>query len=1451
MTTDAALAGVSDPDLLQEAKEAVADAHLEFIRRWTAGEGLRGRILFGGKPSARLASGFILPRMNSDGDDEANDIRIPTHGLDIATRRGFEGDVVVTAGVAVYLRVMPESAELFADDGLLVPAADYSPAVKRAMRDRRRRLRGERITVGMDRAEKQRVIDEIAREIEREYGVDPPLAAPPPALGAGPEEGEEEVEPIRTGLAARRRIPSCHSRDYDVPPAFIRIEVPPVEIAVPVVDAAARAAAEAEAGLRLLAAIDAACRAWIASEEGARRSWRGGARPLSEDFWTPAAWDLYLERTRRLPPVPEDLIPDFSLGFRFDALPLRTAEGGQSLRIAIENHQAARDENREYGLFGVVVEARLPADALLPASLERVRRSYHLEGFLEVWAIGVNAGVEVVPAAEGIVALRTTWMPRYVLPRTAQSRVSGVETRFAHLAAGDFDIGVLTALPDAMFEWVRGLRRGAFPRDPAQADHLRRDLDAWTAEAERVRLGIALLSRSRDVARSAPSDAMAAPWAAWCALQETFDGLYASTARNPEPGWRLFQLAFVLSHIPTLASRIEGFDGPEWFRSEFDEEAATLLYMSTGGGKTEAFFGTVVYALFLDRLRGKVRGVTAMMHYPLRLLTVQQAQRLARTLAWAERVRRRRRLPGAPFEIGFWVGGGNTPNTVERFIPSGNGVRRVVHDDLVPVPVNGTARGADETALMRGDASGEDKLYQAAQLAWNKLPTCPFCGATGTGLRLFAEQHHRLGIVCHNAGCDWNDWGGGPSVTPLPFLLADTDIYRRAPSVLLGTIDKLALIGHDIGRIGQIGGMFGLARRIAGPTDTGLLEMGDPLAGDLPSDPVAPANDGGREVFVDPFPSLIIQDEMHLLDESLGTFGGLFETSLFEWFRAIGPLLGPRAARYRAAPDRVRLPHVIGATATASDVARHVRAIYQRGVVQFPHPGPGLHESFYVALKPWAAGGAADAARAPLRGTPIGDEAAAPWARIYASLMTNGRRHTVTTLAVLAAHAAASTRWLVDLADPATRGRAAEEIAAHQSGARFADRRAEAVRALSGGGHWGALLALVDLHRINLTYVTNKKGGDQILSAINDEVREAHRLMGGRYALDHPVDGMRFATELISGGVDVGTIQGVVRLAEREVVNPREETPFDPAVHPPWRGLRAIVATSAVSHGVDVEVFNAMTFAGLPSDIAEYIQASSRVGRTHVGFSLLVPTPQTRRDRYVVEVHEPFHRLLERMIPPPAAERWAERAIERAIPSIIQTWLAGVRYQREFADATDKASVREPDFTTKVSAILERQSEFDACVDYIARSFGVNLQRSMGGAFNPPFYTRVIRGKLRMFLEATKNARLPIREVWRDGMVDGLHPPMTSLRDVDGQGLVRPSRFDGRREVGVTAILKGLNAIRSGAPGRVPRGTELEADDVSRHRRGGTRTGAAPAPLARGTGRDRGAARTTGRGVRR
>jgi hypothetical protein len=175
--------------------------------------------------------------------------------------------------------------------------------------------------------------------------------------------------------------------------------------------------------------------------------------------------------------------------------------------------------------------------------------------------------------------------------------------------------------------------------------------------------------------------------------------------------------------VPTLASRVPGYE--DFFDQTFDEGSASLLYMSTGGGKSEAFFGLLIYALFLDRLRGKHRGVTAMIHYPLRLLTLQQARRLMRLLAQAEIIRHDRKLGGAPFEIGFWVGSNNTPNQTTRGGSS-------LTDEMKGIPsIDEDPKGAREDEIRKDRPN-----YDGKNDSWNKLPTCPFCDPRGVGPRL-------------------------------------------------------------------------------------------------------------------------------------------------------------------------------------------------------------------------------------------------------------------------------------------------------------------------------------------------------------------------------------------------------------------------------------------------------------------------------------------------------------------------------------------------------------------------------------------------------------------------------------------------------------------------------------------------------------------------------------------
>ena len=260
--------------------------------------------------------------------------------------------------------------------------------------------------------------------------------------------------------------------------------------------------------------------------------------------------------------------------------------------------------------------------------------------------------------------------------------------------------------------------------------------------------------------------------------------------------------------------------------------------------------------------------------------------------------------------------------------------------------------------------------------------------------------------------------------------------------------------------------------------------------------------------------------------------------------------------------------------------------------------------------------------------------------------------------------------------------------------------------------------------------------------------------------------------------------------------------------------LRGIVATSAISHGVDVEGFNAMAFAGMPSDIAEYIQASSRVGRTHVGFSLLIPTPQTRRDRFVVEVHESFHRLLERMISPPAVERWADRAIARTIPSLVQTWAAGVRHQERFVAAADddKGLVALPTTVEAMDRLLKDPNQFDDCVRFVATAVGTGAQ--IGGPTNPEYYGDLVRGAAARIQASVGSGEFVGRlgDFWNNPL-SGMQRPMTSLRDVDAAGQILASGRTPRNEtISWEEVSDAMAMVRNRGVARRRRGAASELD---------------------------------------
>ncbi len=145
--------------------------------------------------------------------------------------------------------------------------------------------------------------------------------------------------------------------------------------------------------------------------------------------------------------------------------------------------------------------------------------------------------------------------------------------------------------------------------------------------------------------------------------------VYATAARrrNPEryrdggnPSWHLFQLAFLLLNVASIA------DPKNKFR-----ENVELIFFPTGGGKTEAYLGVIASTLLLRRLRGVSRpdgglGVAVLLRYTLRLLTLDQLGRAATLMCALEEIRKERTkaLGEVRFSVGLWVGQSATSNTI-------------------------------------------------------------------------------------------------------------------------------------------------------------------------------------------------------------------------------------------------------------------------------------------------------------------------------------------------------------------------------------------------------------------------------------------------------------------------------------------------------------------------------------------------------------------------------------------------------------------------------------------------------------------------------------------------------------------------------------------------------------------------------------------------------------------
>ncbi len=141
--------------------------------------------------------------------------------------------------------------------------------------------------------------------------------------------------------------------------------------------------------------------------------------------------------------------------------------------------------------------------------------------------------------------------------------------------------------------------------------------------------------------------------------------------------------------------------------------------------------------------------------------------------------------------------------------------------------------------------------------------------------------------------------------------------------------------------------------------------------------------------------------------------------------------------------------------------------------------------------------------------------------------------------------------------------------------------------------------------------------------------------------------------------------------------------------------LDVVLATNMLSVGVDIPRLGLMLVNGQPKSTAEYIQATSRVGRGKVpGLIVTVLNSYNARDRSYYESFPTWHETLYRDVEPTSVTPFAPRARDRALHAVfvalVRHLASGMLEKPTFNDEALKTA------RNLITDIVERINEIDA-----------------------------------------------------------------------------------------------------------------------------------------------------------
>lgn len=480
-----------------------------------------------------------------------------------------------------------------------------------------------------------------------------------------------------------------------------------------------------------------------------------------------------------------------------------------------------------------------------------------------------------------------------------------------------------------------------------------------------------------------------------------------------------------------------------------------------------------------------------------------------------------------------------------------------------------------------------------------QVKRCPWCG-TPINPRsdlVARDELRRIYVYCGDqlGKCEFSR---GKSSEGLPLLTVDEEIYRFPPIFLLATVDKLSRLSRE----GQAASLFGYVKercerhgyRHEDSNELVCSGSSNHLAKPEVGLPAASTVKVSR---LRP-PDLIIQDELHLISGALGTAVGLFESVI------------DIVSTWTSSDGKTVKPLIVASTATIRNAKEQVRRLYGRSVEVFPPQVIDVRDTYFS------------------KEVPI-DELNP--GRRYMGVCAPGIRMIISQIQIFTIMMLAGQKLLDD----------------HGT---------DADAYLTAVSYFNATRELAGMRR---------HLDDSVTTAVSDartpfglKRRTTGQLTIGELTsrissseIGETLDklGIKFDPELDSTAARekwAAEAKALKAAGKKAPKATRSTWPFD-----------VVLATSMLQVGVDVPRLGLMLIVGQPKNTAEYIQASSRVGRSPVehgpGLVLTLANWARPRDMAHFEQFDYYHRTFYSFVEPLSVTPFSDAALDRGLTAVL------------------------------------------------------------------------------------------------------------------------------------------------------------------------------------------------------